>query len=65
MSTQSQLDNSDNLPAKNLLFYITHIRSRSPALKPLHRDFKSLFTWQVYWQNYLCSNNDLEITLAI
>ena len=35
---------SDKLPAKETLFDITRIRSKSPILKPLYREYKTGFT---------------------
>ena len=39
----------DNLPAKKMLLDIYRIRSKTPALKQLCNEHKSLLTQQVYW----------------
>ena len=39
----------DNLPAKKMLLHINCIRSKTPTLKQLCREHKSLLTKQVYW----------------
>ena len=37
------------LTRKKILLDITYISSKLPALKPLCREYKSLFTLQAYW----------------